>query len=203
MNLYCQTHTMTHLVKSFEEVQSSDIHSLGVENVSYATSGAILNYGLVTTADAYWYFLEANDLFDTLLLNIRNISDLTISEISKKCQSAILEGKVPYNLFRSLTKQYEKLKENGCEAEEVEMWAEIISEKDPSFSFSKNEGMYALVKDWDSLIHHLKVFYASLFDADAMLDHLKSGFRLMDLAVSIRIQPIVQQEEEIYSLIKK
>jgi phosphoenolpyruvate synthase/pyruvate phosphate dikinase len=190
---------MSPLVKSLASIQLSDACLIGVENVSIITASQQMGdsgkaFGMVTTSEAYWYFLDANNLFDTLLGHVKNMRDRSLDKISEQCQKLILEGKIPYNLFRSLTKEYENMRKNIFVSDEWEMWGSIVSERHPNLVFGRDEKMHAKISDLESLMENTRSFYASLFRPASILQHVEMGCRLMDSAVSIRIQPMATQE---------
>lgn len=188
---------MESLVKKLEFANSLhgkapiDVHSTFNQNMESAN---VAHLGIEATSEAYWYFLEANDLFDKLLFTLRRANASYIEEISTKCKAMIVGARIPYNLRRSLIKQYQKEQGYFSDIEEVYLVGSISSERYPHVRFEETETLVKL-KDWDSMIDNIKLVYASLFDEAVLKTCFEAGYQPMDFSVSVKVYPALESFE--------
>lgn len=172
------TKVQTNTPASYEHSESSNTAHIAIE----------------ATSEAYWYFLEANDLFDRLLFTLRRASSSSIEEIATKCKALIIEARIPYNLRRSLIKQYQKEQVFFSDVEEIYLVGTISSERYPDVRFEETEILVKL-KDWDSMIDKIKNVYASMFERSVLQTCFESGFQPMDFSVSVKVYPALESCE--------
>ena len=161
---------------------------------AYSECANIAHIAIEATSEAYWYFLEANNLFDKLLFTLRGANTSSMEEISTKCKVMILEARIPYNLRRSLIKQYQKEQVFFSDVDEIYMVGSIFSERYPDAKFEETEILVKL-NDWDSMIDSIKFVYASLFERSVFQTCFESGYQPMDFSVSVKVYPALESSD--------
>lgn len=112
------TQTRT-LVKWFHDLGSDDTGSVGGKNASLGEmistlekEGVRVPDGFATTAEAYWQFLDHNDLRERIGEQIdeyHNGADL--QDIGERIRTSIREAEFPEDLTRAIREAYQQLAE--------------------------------------------------------------------------------------------
>ena len=106
-------------VKYFNEIILSDLPKVGGKNASLgemfqnlSDKGIAVPNGFALTADAYWKFIEHNNLKDRLTkvlstLDTTNFSNL--NKIGNDCREIIMSGEMPEEICKKINDGYEYL----------------------------------------------------------------------------------------------
>ena len=135
---------MKALIKKFDDIRISDVQIVGGKNASLgemvtalASKGIKVPDGFATTADAFWYFINSNQLKERLeqlltTLDKQNFSNL--NEVGKNARQLILSGNMPADLSMAIVTAYKEL----CVADffEVAVRSSATAEDLPNASFA-------------------------------------------------------------------
>ncbi len=166
--------------------------SLGEMIVNLAQTGIRVPAGFATTSEAYWSFLDYNNLKarinDQLKdLNTHHISSLT--RAGKTIRDWIMHAKMPDDLIEEIRSGYKSL--GNCT---VAVRSSATAEDLPNASFAGQQESYLNIKGFENLIYTCKRVYASLFTNRAISYRVDQGFAHMDVALSIGIQKMVRSD---------
>src|SRR5690349_694575 len=109
----------------FSEVRRADVARVGGKNASLGElTGALQEAGIkvppgfATTAGAYWSFIDANGLRETIAARLAEMAEgkLTLTETGEAIRHAILHGAWPASLADAISIAYRQL---GAQAQEA------------------------------------------------------------------------------------
>lgn len=184
---------------NFADISLNDLSQVGGKNASLGEMIANLSHagirvppGFATTSEAYWHFLNYNNLKarinDQLKdLNTHDISSLTTT--GKIIRDWIMHGEMPDDLMQEIREAYESLGNYS-----VAVRSSATAEDLPNASFAGQQESYLNIKGIESLIYTCKRVYASLFTDRAISYRVDKGFSHMDVALSIGIQKMVRSD---------
>ncbi len=186
------------LVVPFEAVSRGDVPLVGGKNASLgemiqtlAARGVAVPGGFATTADAYWYFIEENDLTPVIAdaLEALAAGRATLAETGAAIRAAILHADMPATLAREVTRAYARLcTERGTTDVAVAVRSSATAEDLPDASFAGQQETFLNVRGEPALIDACRRCYASLFTDRAIAYRAAKGFDHMKVALSIGVQ---------------
>jgi pyruvate,water dikinase len=203
-NVYERSATML-WTRSFDEVGIEDVPLVGGKNASIGEMrraltplGVHVPNGFAVTAEAYRYFLSANQLeapIHTLLTGL-DCADLhALTERSRRIRSLILRGSYPADLDSEIRAAYSQLSRGaGMDELEVAVRSSATSEDLPSASFAGQQETYLHVHGDIELLEAVKKSMASLFTARAISYRADMGFDHFKVALSVGVQQMVQAD---------
>ncbi len=184
---------------NFADIGLNDLNRVGGKNaslgemiVNLTQAGIRIPAGFATTSEAYWHFINYNNLKarinDQLKdLNTHNISSLTST--GKIIRDWIMHAKMPDDLIEEIRSGYKSL--GNCA---VAVRSSATAEDLPNASFAGQQESYLNIKGFENLIYTCKRVYASLFTDRAISYRVDQGFSHMDVALSIGIQKMVRSD---------
>lgn len=190
-------------VVEFGELSIGDVPIVGGKNASLgemiktlSSKGIRVPNGFATTADAFWYFINTNDLAGVLKekmgkLNRQDFSNL--KEISADARQLILNATLPSDLIKAISAAYHRLlKEN---VKEVAVRSSATAEDLPDASFAGQHESYLNISDEKSLLESIQKCFASLYTARAVKYREDKGFDHSKIALSVGIQKMVRSDK--------
>src|SRR4030042_2834096 len=107
-------------IRWFDEISIHDVGSVGGKNASLGEmfqqltkKGIRIPNGFAITADAYWYFLKKNALFEPLKHLLTTLTDITdlqrLKKVGHDARTLILSGTMPSDLADEIKESYQKL----------------------------------------------------------------------------------------------
>ncbi|HJS54287.1 MAG TPA: phosphoenolpyruvate synthase [Chitinophagaceae bacterium] len=189
-------------VKTFREVGLKDVTIVGGKNSSLGEmftqlsgKGIKVPDGFATTASAFLYFLEYNNLKEPLqelmrLLDRQNYSNL--SEIGSKARQLILAAQMPGDLKEAIIKAYTDL----CAGNyfEVAVRSSATAEDLPQASFAGQHESYLNIKGKAALITAVQKCFASLYTNRAIKYREDNGFKHEQVLLSAGVQKMVRSD---------
>ena len=106
------------LIRWFEDLSSQDVPLVGGKNASLgemigrlSSKGIRVSEGFAVTSSAYWRFLEANDLKESLKRELKKIKrdEKTLSQVGKTVRQFFLKGEIPEEIKKALRETYREL----------------------------------------------------------------------------------------------
>ena len=192
-------------VKYFNEIILSDLPKVGGKNASLgemfqnlSDKGIAVPNGFALTADAYWKFIEHNNLKDRLTkvlstLDTTNFSNL--NKIGNDCREIIMSGEMPEEISKKINDGYEYLINEYGEDISFAARSSATAEDLPTASFAGQQETYLNVRGIDNLIKASHRCYASLFTDRAIKYRNDNGFDHMKVALSVGVQLMVRSDK--------
>src|SRR5581483_1269721 len=177
------------VVRWLEDLSLDDVSLVGGKNASMgemirvlAPKGIRVPGGFATVSQAYWDFLDANDLHGSIveqLAALRRGADL--AEVGATIREMIMEAEFPQHLEQGLRDAYRELGTRlQREDPDVAVRSSATAEDLPEASFAGQQETFLNIRGETALLEACKRCYASLFTDRAInyrqdhdFDHLK------------------------------
>lgn len=191
----------------FDEVSIKDVSIVGGKNASLGEmyrnlkkKGVPVPYGFAITANAYGYFLKANNLDKKIKdilkgLDTGNISDL--KKRAKEVREIILKSEFPEDLNQEIIKSYSKLAKFYRKTPinlDVAVRSSATAEDLPDASFAGQQESYLNISGGYALLESVKRCMASLFTDRAISYRVDKKFDHMKIALSVTVQKMVRSD---------
>ena len=193
-----------HPVVWFEEVGRRDVGRVGGKNASLGEmvqtlepKGIRIPPGFATTSEAYWDYVEANQLKQRIkdLLDLLEFGKASLAETGQAIRALILRGEFPAATASAITDAYRKLCERAGKAEAaVAVRSSATAEDLPDASFAGQQETFLNIRGDKALLEACRRCYASLFTDRAISYRVAKGFDHMGVALSIGVQQMVRSD---------
>jgi pyruvate,water dikinase len=191
-------------IRRFSELSNDDVPLVGGKNASLgemyntlSATGVRVPNGFATTAEAYWLFIDHNDLRDRIsaALDQLDTNDVrALADTGLRIRQWIMDAEMPPLLAEEITSAYDELeKERGAETD-VAVRSSATAEDLPTASFAGQQETYLNIRGVDSLLTACRRVYASLFTDRAISYRVHQGFSHHDVALSIGVQNMVRSD---------
>jgi pyruvate,water dikinase len=195
----------TPLIRWFSDLDRSDTATVGGKNSSLGEMigklkevGINVPDGFATTADAYWKFLEANDLTDRLADKLAELKSdgSNLAQIGKAIRKMILQADLPDPLAQAITRGLREMAErSGHKITSVAVRSSATAEDLPEASFAGQLESFLNVRGEKALLETCRRCYASLFTDRAIIYRINNGFDHMKVALSVGVQEMVRSDK--------
>lgn len=194
-------------VKPFIELGIGDIATVGGKNASLGqmiqaltAKGLRIPNGFAVTAQAYWHFIESNQLTDKLkaiAAQLQDISDLKLLQrVGHDMRALITQATMPDDLRAEIIAAYHELShEYGVENADVAVRSSATAEDLPDASFAGQQDTYLNVHGDDALITNVINCFASLFTDRAIVYRLEKGFDHFQVGLSVGVQKMIRSDK--------
>jgi pyruvate,water dikinase len=196
---------MSTYIKNFNEITSSDTPTVGGKNASL---GEMIHYlpkegirvpgGFATTAEAYWFFLEENNLKEKLTAALEELdhdSYANLEEVGDRCRTLMREATMPKALAEAIRKAYRDLKEREEGMTSVAVRSSATAEDLPQASFAGQHESFLNISGEDEVVRYVQRCIASLFTDRAIKYREDNGFDHMKIALSAGVQRMVRADK--------
>jgi pyruvate,water dikinase len=192
-------------VRRFDTLTNEDVPLVGGKNASLGEMiGALKDEGIrvpdgfATTADAYWHYLEANDLKDEMWAQLEALADgdQSLSDTGAAIRKRIRTGTMPDDLADAILHAYHDLSA-GYDADAIDVAARssATAEDLPEASFAGQQESFLNVRGDEAVLTACKNCFASLFTDRAITYREEHGFDHMEVALSVGIQKMVRADK--------
>lgn len=190
---------------SFDEVNLTHISEVGGKNASLgemiqnlSEKGVKVPMGFAITAQAYWDFLDTNDIRQKLTeileeLDTRDYSNL--DQVSEDAKTLILSGEIPSPIKQAILEAYHKISPDSKNPVAVAVRSSATAEDLPSASFAGLQETYLNISGDRPLLEACRKCLASLFTERAIKYRVDQGFKHMDVALSVGVQQMVRSDK--------
>lgn len=195
----------TPMIVWLEDAGRHDVSKVGGKNASLgemisslAARGVRVPGGFATTSDAYWRFLEANDLGPVIGEAIAAYVDgkVALPETGQLIRDAILGGTWPDELASEITEFYAALsKRSGRQDVDVAVRSSATAEDLPDASFAGQQETYLNIEGDAELLDACRRCFASLFTDRAISYRQVKGFDHLKVALSIGVQAMARADK--------
>ena len=188
----------------FEKLGKDDVPRVGGKNASLgemvghlASQGIRVPPGFATTADAYWQFVAANQLKETItaLLDDLAAGKASLSEVGQTIRRAFLRGEWPEVTAKAIRSAYAELcRRVGKPGVDVAVRSSATAEDLPDASFAGQQETFLNIRGDPALLDASRRCYASLFTDRAISYRQAKGFDHMKVALSVGVQRMVRSD---------
>ena len=189
-------------IKWFDEIGKEDIPIVGGKGANLGEltqQGLDVPPGFCVTAEAYNYFIKAEDLGNKIRANIENLDvedSIELQKASSQIQKIIKESQIPKDLAEEIVSAYDVLnKKIGVDNAEVAVRSSATAEDLPEASFAGQQDTYLHIKGEEELLNHVRKCWASLWTARAIYYRENHGFDHFEVSLSAVVQKMVNSRK--------
>lgn len=196
---------MNNYIRFFNDLNNQDAAIVGGKNASLGEmisqlkpKGIQIPSGFATTAQAYWDYLDHNDLKEKLnkvldKLDRNEFSNL--KDVGEKARSLMLNGEFPDQLAKSIRDAYRELENREESLTSVAVRSSATAEDLPEASFAGQHDSFMNIKGPEQTLQTCKRCFASLFTDRAIRYREHKGFDHMKVALSAGVQKMVRSDK--------
>jgi len=193
-----------HIV-DLSEVKLTDLDLVGGKNASlgemiqaFKNLGVNIPGGFAITVDAYWDFINYNDLrekINSLIKEIKKDDLVSLRKIGLEIREIIRNGKWPDELQNIIIENYQKLSNKyDQENTDVAVRSSATAEDLPDASFAGQQETYLNVRGPEEILSTVRNCFASLFTDRAISYRDNFNFDHFDIGLSVCIQKMVRSD---------
>lgn len=190
-------------IKPFKAIHIDDVPKVGGKNASLGEmynelteEGVRVPNGFATTSDAFWDFLDKNQLrkpLEDVLASLDTNTYTNLSEIGKKARDLILGGTFSDEFSQKIVEAYQNLDKSG--ATTVAVRSSATAEDLPGASFAGQHDTFLNIKGEKPVLEAVKKCFASLYTDRAIKYRNDKGFKHADVALSVGVQQMVRADK--------
>ncbi len=191
-------------IRRFAELTNQDVPLVGGKNASLgemysalSSSGVRVPNGFATTAEAYWHFLDHNNLrarIDSALNDLVADDMEALARTGKKVRGWILEAQIPADLANEIQSAYAELEQEHGSETDVAVRSSATAEDLPTASFAGQQETYLNIRGIDNIMAACRRVFASLFTDRAISYRTHQGFSHHNVALSVGVQKMVRSD---------
>ena len=195
---------MTQNIIWFKDLANSDVERVGGKNASLgemfsqlSQAGIRVPDGFATTADAFRNFLNHNQLEDRILTQLQTL-DVDDVEALQNCGAQIRQWVIASPLQADLEEDIRTAWETmnaTTDSLTVAVRSSATAEDLPDASFAGQQETFLNIRGIDSVLHHVKEVFASLYNDRAIAYRVHQNFEHRGVALSAGIQHMVGSEQ--------
>jgi len=188
----------------FDDLVRGDVGVVGGKNASLgemvqnlSSAGIRVPPGFATTADAFWRFIDHNDLRAAISGAIAewDAERASLHEMGEAIRSMILRGTWPDDIREAILSAYAALSERAGKPElSVAVRSSATAEDLPDASFAGQQETFLNTRGADALLDACRRCYASLFTDRALSYRRVQGFDHLAVALSVGVQQMVRSD---------
>ncbi|MEZ5786275.1 MAG: phosphoenolpyruvate synthase [Xanthobacteraceae bacterium] len=188
----------------FEELGRGDVGRVGGKNASLGELVRNLGKmavkvppGFATTADAYWRFVDANGLKQTIAGALAELASgkATLAEAGAAIRRSFLRGDWPDETAQAILEAYRRLcRDSGSDNVDVAVRSSATAEDLPDASFAGQQETYLNIRGEAALLDACRRCCASLFTDRAISYRQTKEFDHMKVALSVGVQRMVRSD---------
>ncbi len=194
----------------FDEPGATDIARVGGKNASLAEMtrtlvpvGVRVPPGFAVTADAYWYFIDANHLRPPIATTLADLKSgqCTLHEAGKRLRGLIAAAAIPDDLRDTIVAAYRALSARCAVAGapndftvSVAVRSSATAEDLPEASFAGQQESYLNIAGEHAVVTHWQHCVTSLFTDRAITYRDAHQFDHLRVALSVGVQQMVRSD---------
>ena len=171
--------------------------SLGEMLRHLAGAGIHVPDGFATTAEAYWRFVDANDLRERIAGTLEDLKRgrLPLARAGRALRRLFTDGAIPPELADAVAAAYRTLGERiGRRDPDVAVRSSATAEDLPEASFAGQQESFLNVRGERALLRACRRCLASLFTDRAIVYRETHGFDHLRVALSVGVQRMVRAD---------
>ncbi|MHB9155968.1 MAG: phosphoenolpyruvate synthase [Endomicrobiales bacterium] len=195
----------TRYVRWFEDLRSGDVPLVGGKNASLGEmisalkgEGVPVPDGFAITAEAYYRFLEENNLKDRIQAFLQEYANgkKPLAGTGKAIRDLFLHTRFPGEMADDIKSSYRELSSRyQAEAADVAVRSSATAEDLPAASFAGQQETFLNVRGEENVLEATRKCYASLFTDRAISYRHDQGFDHLKVALSAGIQKMVRSDK--------
>ncbi|HXX93426.1 MAG TPA: PEP/pyruvate-binding domain-containing protein, partial [Planctomycetota bacterium] len=188
----------------FDQIGIEDIPRVGGKTASLGEmvrelgpKGVKVPGGFAITAEAYRSFLRESGLSERLSALLEGLDPTKVEDLQRRGRQirlAMLSADLPAPLERDIRQAYARLSAQTPEGADVAVRSSATAEDLPDASFAGQQETYLNVRGEESLLHHCRRCFASLFTDRAISYRAGRGFDHLQIALSVAVQHMVRSD---------
>lgn len=197
-------HQVTAHVVWFDNLKRSDVAKVGGKNSSLGEmiqelglQGVDVPPGFATTSDAYWHFVDENQIRELIGKSIADwtAGKASLSETGAAIRQLFLRADWPAATAAAIVEAYRGLADRAGQPEvSVAVRSSATAEDLPDASFAGQQETFLNIVGETELLQACKRCFASLFTDRAISYRQTKGFDHMKVALSVGIQQMVRSD---------
>lgn len=196
-------------IKFFEDISINDVKTVGGKNASLGemitqltSQGIRIPTGFAITADAYWYYLEANQFVEKIKTIMNKLADVhnvaALQKAGSEVRKLIMSGTIPDDLEQEIIIAYHELSQRyHAQKVDVAVRSSATAEDLPTASFAGQQDTFLNISGEKQLLQACKKSMSSLFTDRAIVYRVEQGFDHFKVALSIGVQKMVRSDEAV------
>ncbi|TSA81812.1 phosphoenolpyruvate synthase [Deinococcus detaillensis] len=193
------------MTRAFQTLRMTDVDTVGGKNASIgemihglAAAGVRVPGGFATTADAFRLFLAENRIEEKInaRLSALDVNDVVaLAAAGKEIRAWVEAAALPKELEDAVRTGYEEMaRESGVTDPDVAVRSSATAEDLPEASFAGQQETFLNVRGIDSVLHHARLVFASLYNDRAISYRVHQNFAHAEVALSAGIQRMVRTD---------
>ncbi|PTA69070.1 phosphoenolpyruvate synthase [Deinococcus arcticus] len=193
------------MIRPFQTLRMTDVELVGGKNASLgeliqglAEAGVRVPGGFATTADAFRLFLQDNQIEQSInaRLHSLDVNDVVaLAQAGREIRAQVEAAALPAALEEAIRAAYAGLTaESGGTEPDVAVRSSATAEDLPEASFAGQQETFLNVRGIDSVLHHVRLVFASLYNDRAISYRVHHGFAHSDVALSAGVQRMVRTD---------
>lgn len=193
------------MIRVFHTLRMTDVEIVGGKNASIgemiqglAGAGVRVPGGFATTADAFRLFLTENRIEESInaRLGALDVNDVVaLAQAGREIRAQVEAAALPATLEQAIRDGYAALAaESGVTDPDVAVRSSATAEDLPEASFAGQQETFLNVRGIDSVLHHVRLVFASLYNDRAISYRVHQGFSHADVALSAGVQRMVRTD---------
>lgn len=197
-------HHVTAHVVWFDNLKRSDVAKVGGKNSSLGEmiqelglQGVDVPPGFATTSDAYWHFVDENQIRELIGKSIADwtAGKASLSETGAAIRQLFLRADWPAATAAAIVEAYRGLADRADQPDvSVAVRSSATAEDLPDASFAGQQETFLNIVGETELLQACKRCFASLFTDRAISYRQTKGFDHMKVALSVGIQQMVRSD---------
>lgn len=189
---------------NFTELDNSKVAQVGGKNASLGemfqqlkSEGIQVPDGFATTADAYWEFIDQNNLKSPIQEELKKLDRehfSNLNETGKKIRQLILDAALPDTFAQAIIESYHALQEREKAVKSVAIRSSATAEDLPEASFAGQHESFMNISGDEQVVKHVHKCIASLFTDRAIKYREDNGFDHIKIALSAGVQKMVRSD---------
>ncbi|WP_045836974.1 phosphoenolpyruvate synthase [Hyphomicrobium sp. 99] len=189
------------LILQLSEIGRTDINKVGGKNASLGEmmsrlkdAGIRVPQGFATTAAAYRFFLEANELRQPIATELEKLNDdlSNLSQVGGAIRKLILNGKLPEPLAQAVRGAYRQMGDGGPVG--VAVRSSATAEDLPEASFAGQLETFLNIQGEDEVLEACKKCFASMFTDRAISYRKNNKIDNLEIALSVGVERMVRSD---------
>ncbi len=182
----------------FDEIDKDDIAKVGGKGANLGEmtqAGFPVPDGFVVTSSAYRHLLEENNLEDkirSLLKDLDTENPRELARISQNIKRLIERADIPEEVETEIRSSYERLGKG--KPIYVAVRSSATAEDLPGASFAGQQETFLNIKGDTSVVQHVRMAWASLFEPRAIYYRVQKGFDHFKVSIAVPVQKMVDAD---------
>ncbi len=191
-------------IKPFRELGMDDVGLVGGKNASLgemisnlASAGVNVPDGYATTAEAFWKFLDHNNLRDRIRIRLEKLDIDDVSQLKKagaEIRGWIIDAPFQSDFEQSIVEAYKLLSQDNEKGLPVAVRSSATAEDLPDASFAGQQETFLNVRGIEDVLLKVKEVFASLYNDRAIAYRVHKNFTHEEVALSAGLQRMVRSD---------